>query len=81
MQWSIYLPATKDRPIEPAPFLLTEDEVARLLRIDGASDTYETLRRYRKLGLLRGTQVGKHVRYQLPDVIEFLSKAREKNPR
>jgi hypothetical protein len=77
----IYLPATANRPVEPAPYLLTEDETIRLLRLDGGDDPYSSLKRYRNKGQLRATQVGKHVRYRLPDVIRFLEKATEENPR
>jgi hypothetical protein len=78
---TIYLPPTKDRPAEPAPYVLTQDEVVRLLRLESTEKPYETLLRYRKLGLLKATQVGKHIRYQTPDVIDFLAKTREANPR
>lgn len=76
---TIFLPPTGDRPTEPAPYVLTDEEVARMLRLD--SDPYDALRRYRDKGWLKATQVGKHVRYLLPDVIKFLDKARAENPR
>jgi hypothetical protein len=76
----IYLPPTDTRPSEPAPYLLTEDEVARLLRLDCA-DAGQSLKRYRAKGQLRATQVGRHLRYRLPDVIDFLTRVQGENPR
>jgi hypothetical protein len=77
---TIFLPATADRPAEPAPYLMTEEDVVRLLRIDSA-DPYSCLRRYRNKGQLAATQVGNHVRYLLPNVIEFLERATKENKR
>jgi hypothetical protein len=77
----VYFPATKDRPAEPAPYVLTEEDMVRLLRLETAADPYQTLYRYRNKGQLRATQVGKHVRFLLPDVVKFLATAQEENPR
>lgn len=79
----IYLPATEARPAEPAPYVLTEADVARLLRLPeaGVTKPYRTLYRYREKGLLRATQLGPAVRYLLPDVLTFLAAARDENPR
>jgi hypothetical protein len=77
---TVYLPPAGDRPAEPAPYVLTDDDVIRLARITTA-DPYETLRRYRGLGLLKATQLGKNVRYLLPDVLAFFERAKEENPR
>ena len=65
------------------PELLTEDEAIRYLRLDliDVDDPRETLRRYRKLGLLRGTQVGKCVRYRLVELEAFLARITEAYPR
>ena len=53
-------------PAMPCPELLTEEEAVRYLRLDiiDIEEPAETLRRYRKQGLIRGTQVGKCVRYR-----------------
>lgn len=53
-------------PAGPCPELLTEEEAIRYLRLDlvDVENPDETLRRYRKQGLIRGTQVGKCVRYE-----------------
>lgn len=60
----------------PAPLVLTAEEAATLLRIESA-DPSETLRNYRKEGRLRGTQIGKSVRYTLPEVAAFLKRQTE----
>lgn len=78
---TIFLPSTSDRPAEPAPFLLTEEETVRLLRLDAIADPYSALKRYRDKGWLKATQMGRHVRFQLPDVLKCLETAREENPR
>jgi hypothetical protein len=77
---TVYLPPTPDgRPAELAPYVLTEAEVLRLFRME-VEDPYSALRRYRGKGL-KGTQLGKNVRYQLPDVLDFLERQRDANPR
>lgn len=78
---AIFMPPTADRPAEPAPYVLTEEDMVRLLRLESVTDPYQTLYRYRSKGQLKGTQVGKHVRYTLPDVLEFLEIVKERNPR
>ncbi len=77
---TIYLPATSDRPAEPAPYVLTEADAARLLRLE-VNNPYDTLYRYRKMGRLRATQIGASVRFLLPDVVAFLKATQEENPR
>lgn len=76
----IFLPATATGPAEPAPYLMTEAEAARFLRIDSAAPSL-AFARYRRKGWLRGVQVGKSIRYALPDLMAFLEKAKEENPR
>ncbi|MEM1207734.1 MAG: hypothetical protein AAGI54_00575 [Planctomycetota bacterium] len=77
-------------PAEPAPFLLTADEVSRFLRIDEDVATaqnpdnalYQRLRDYRRRNLLRGTRAGecgKNVRYPLPEVLGLLERLTEGN--
>ena len=78
---TIYLPATADRPAEPAPYVLTEADMVRLLRLDGNADPYQCLKRYRQKGWLRGTQVGRHIRYTLANVLRFLEILETANPR
>ena len=70
-------------PAMPCPELLTEAEAVRYLRLDiiDVEDPGDTLRRYRKLGLVRGTQVGKCVRYRRTELERFLDRITENNPR
>ena len=56
----------------PVPLILTEDEVAKLLRLDNRTNTKFTLQNYRQKGVLKGTQIGKRVKYTLEEVIKFL---------
>jgi hypothetical protein len=71
------------RPGDACPNLLTEEEAARYLRLDAVriENPLETLRRYRKTGLLRGTQVSKKVFYLRNELDAFLVKVTEQNPR
>ena len=59
-------------PTEPCPDLLTEEEAIRYLRLDDAKDPAQTLYRYRQKGLLKGTQVGRWVRYRRSELEKFL---------
>jgi hypothetical protein len=77
----IFLPPTGERPAEPAPYLMTDDEAARLLRLSDVKDPYQALKRYRTTGRLKGVQVGNHVRYTLPDVLKFIEDTKQENPR
>lgn len=67
----------------PCPELLTEQEAIRYLRLDGidVEDPANTLRYYRKKGLLRGTQCGKCIRYRRIELERLLDKLTESNPR
>ena len=67
----------------PCPELLTEEEAIRFLRLDGISvgDPANTLRYYRKKGLLRATQVGKCIRYRRVELEKLLDRLTEANPR
>ena len=67
----------------PCPELLTESEAIRFLRLDGISveDPANTLRYYRKKGLLRATQVGKCIRYRRTELERLLDRLTEANPR
>ena len=59
--------------------LLTEEEVIALLRlnIDGPNRPAKTLAYYRAKGLLRGTRVGRRLRYRIDDVTRFLAELAE----
>lgn len=70
-------------PARPCPELLTEDEAIRYLRLDttGISHPQHTLERYRAMGLLRGTQVGRRVFYRRIELERFLERQTDANPR
>ena len=67
----------------PCPELLTEEEAVRYLRLDGIDieDPANTLRYYRKKGLLQATQVGKCIRYRRIELERLLERLTETNPR
>jgi hypothetical protein len=71
------------RPGDPCPSLLTEEEAIRYLRLDtiDIANPADTLRRYRNLGLLRGTQVSKKVFYLRAELDAFLVRVTGQNPR
>ena len=59
----------------PAPLVLTEEETTKLLRLEnGPRKSKFTLQNYRQKGVLRGTQIGKKVRYSLEEIIMFLKR-------
>lgn len=64
----------------PCPYLMTEDEAIRFLRIDTVNikDRSSTLRRYREAGVLRGIQISKVVLYSLPKLIAFIDRQAER---
>jgi hypothetical protein len=67
----------------PCPELLTEEDTIRFLRLDsiGVENPANTLRYYRKKGLLRATQVGKCIRYRRIELERLLDRLTEDNPR
>jgi hypothetical protein len=71
------------QPGDPCPDLMTEQEAIRYLRLDEIEikSPEETLRRYRKEGQLRGTQVSKRVFYLRSELDLFLKKITADNPR
>ncbi len=79
MATTIYMPTT-DGGTQPAPYVLTDEEVARIIRLE-CKDLKESLRRYRDKNLLKPIQLGNHLRYLLPDVLKFLENVQEENPR
>ena len=68
---------------QPCPDLLTAEEAVRYLRLDllKLADPLETLARYRAEGRLRGTQVGRAVRYRRIELERFLDRQTDLNPR
>lgn len=75
-----YFPGEPPRPV---PDVLTADEAIRYLRLDqaGVKDPKLTLDRYRRRGLLRGTQISRIVVYLLDELRRFLREQTERNPR
>jgi hypothetical protein len=67
----------------PCPELLTEAEAVRYLRLDTVciKNPSETLGRYRKEGLLRGTQLSKKLFYRRQELDAFLGRLTEQNLR
>lgn len=67
----------------PCPELLTEAEAICYLRLDtiNLTNPADTLRRYREMDLLRGTQVSKRVFYLRPELDALLKRLTERNPR
>lgn len=58
----------------PAPAVLTAEETALFLRLDGNGKTLRALKYWRDTGQLRGVRLGKRVRYRLCDVEAFLDR-------
>ncbi len=58
----------------PVPGLLTEEEAIKFLRLDdgGTKHPETTLEYYRSEGRLRGTRVGKRLRYLKSELLKFL---------
>lgn len=63
----------------PAPALMTTDEAIRYLRLDcdGPANPADTLRYYRERGLLKGTRVGRRIRYRRVELERFLARLTE----
>lgn len=76
----VYLPGD---PPRPCPEVLTAEEAVRYLRLDliDVNDPADTLAYYRKKGLLRGTQIGKAVRYRRVELDRLLDRLTDGNPR
>lgn len=51
-------------PAQPCPEVMTQGEAIRYLRLDGDKNPSRTLQYYRERGLLRATQVGRHLLYR-----------------
>lgn len=67
-------------PARPCPELLTSDEAARFLRIDHMSDPQAFLLKCRKEGMLRGTKIGRDIRYLRSELLSFLEKLTDLKP-
>ena len=69
-----------DGECRPCPELLTEQEAIQFLRldVDGPEKPTKTLQYYREQGLLRATRVGRRLRYQRKELLEFLDRLTER---
>lgn len=67
----------------PAPYLLTQDEAIRFLRLDecGVRFPAESFRNLRNKYHLQAVQVGKGVRFPLPELLNVLERMQQENPR
>lgn len=79
---TVYFARYDGAPPEPVPYYLTAEELVRFVRLDaaGTKDPERTLAHYRKLGVLKGVQIGNNIRYMLPDAIEFGERLKAVNP-
>ncbi len=68
-------------PPRVCPFVMTSEEVVRFCRLDGLRDPDDVLYQHRRAGRLHGFQLGRNIRYLLPDAIRFLEKLVEEKPR
>ena len=69
----IFLPSGR-----PAPGVMTAEEVAEFLRLDGG-DPLRTLKYWRDQGQLTGIRLGRRVRYPLDEVLRFLARKTEES--
>ena len=68
-------------PARPCPELMTSEEALRYMRLDDLKDPLDVLYQYRRKGLLRGTQVGRNIRYLRSELLRCLEKLTEEKPR
>jgi hypothetical protein len=71
------------QPGDPSPDLLTEEEAIRYLRLDtiNIKNPADTLRRYRDMQLLRGTQISKKVFYHRSELDQLITRLTNTNSR
>jgi len=67
----------------PVPDVMTEEEAIKFLRLDdgGTKHPATTLEYYRSEDLLRGTRVGKRLRYLKSELLRFLEIQTQKTNR
>ena len=68
-------------PPVPCPELLTADEAVRFMRLDDLKNPEDVLYGLRKDGLLRGTQMGRNIRYLRSELMHCLELLTEEKPR
>ena len=59
------------------PYVLTEQEAVKFLRIDTDNNPQRTLKYYRDKGQLRGTRIGSHYCYTKKELLAFIDRATE----
>lgn len=71
--------AGADGIARPAPFLMSETDVADFFRLADSKTKFptKTIQRYRQLGL-RSVRVGRRRWFTLPDVLEFLDRQQDR---
>ncbi len=62
---------------KPAPAVMTPDEVAVFLRLDGSG--LRCLKYWRDTNQIAGVRLGKKLRYTLPEVLRFLEQKSRHN--
>ena len=68
-------------PDRPCPEFMTAEEAVRFLRLDDLKKPEDVLSRLRKDGFLRGTQVGRNIRYLRSELLRCLERLTEEKPR
>lgn len=69
-----------DGVTRPAPYLLSPDELAGLLRIHATGIRFgrKSIERYRRLWALKPIRLGRRAWYVLPDVLDALDRQRQR---
>jgi len=65
----------------PCPEVRTEEEAIRYLRLDGDRNPARTLKYYREKGLLKATNIGRHLLYRRVELDKFLELKTDGNRR
>lgn len=73
---------TVEIPAMPCPLILTAEEAARYLRLDETEvkDPERSLKYYRQEWGLRGTRIGRNIRYRWMELEALLDRLTEQNP-
>ena len=66
-------------PPQPAPFLMSMDELIRFFRLNGGQPKFpkKTIQRYRRKGL-QSVRIGRRVLFRLDDALRFLDQQQAK---
>jgi hypothetical protein len=79
----VYFPRRPNEPPDPVPYLMTGADLIRFAQLDltDVKDPERTLAYYRGNGKLKSVQIGRELRYKLPDAIDFADRLQDENPR